>query len=128
MELGDLTVALFPAFCRLQYMAVHGESLETRLPLEYIWPPSTFRNQGKTQTRSSLVPKPPTFLQQKRGRSGLIQIDRYSFFLYAKHLSVSLEIPLKILGVMGVPSGRSRAHLAVSTEWVLFQTSKGVVV
>ena len=50
------------------------------------------------------------------------------FFLYAKHLSVSLEIPLKDLGVRGAHSVPSRAHLAVSTERVLYQTSEGVVV
>ena len=51
------------------------------------------------------------------------------FFLYAKHLSVSLEIPLKDFRGQGSPySVPSRAHLAVSTERVLYQTSEGVVV
>ena len=43
-------------------------------------------------------------------------------------MAVHKLLPWKILGVMGAHSGRSRAHLAVSTEQVLFQTSEGVVV
>ena len=34
---------------------------------------------------------------------GELYIDRYNSFLYAKHLSVSLEIPLKNLGVHKIP-------------------------
>ena len=50
------------------------------------------------------------------------------FFLYAKHLSVFLEIPLKDFRVQGSHSGPSRAHLAVSTERVLYQTSERALV
>ena len=51
-------------------------------------------------------------------------INCYSSSLYGKHLSASLEIPGKILRVIKCHISQSRAHLTVSTEQVLFQTSK----
>ena len=51
-------------------------------------------------------------------------IDCYSSSLYVKHLSASLEIPGEILRVIKCHISQSRAHLIVSTEQVLFQTSK----
>ena len=57
---------------------------------------------------------------------GQLNIDLYSSSLYVDHLSVSLarESLWKILCIIKCHSGRSRTHLAVSTERIKFQTNK----